>query len=84
MNMPNFSQEKSAMQTKPNGERSTRPTVHAPIDGNAFSIIGAVQAAMENAGMSQETIDEMLDQAFATRSYLKLLAICMEYVIFDL
>ena len=57
-----------------------KPTVRGQVDGNAFSILGAVQAAMEKAGESRTKIDEMLERTFSSHSYNELLAICKEYV----
>ena len=65
-------------------ESATKPIVKGPIDGNAFCVIGAVQAALQKAGENQQVIEEMLDRTFASRSYNNLLVICQEYVDFDL
>ncbi len=61
-----------------------KPIVHGPIDGNALFVIAAVQAAMKTAGENQEKIEEMLDRTFSSRNYNEMLALCMEYVDFDL
>jgi hypothetical protein len=49
------------------------------IDGNAFSIMGAVTKAMRRAGVSREEQDEYFKQATAG-DYDQLLATTMEWV----
>jgi hypothetical protein len=57
--------------------------VRGPIDGNAFCILGAVAKAMKDSGYSRQQVDEMLDRAM-DGNYKHLLAVCMEYVDFQL
>jgi hypothetical protein len=49
------------------------------IDGNAFSIMGAVNKAMRRAGVSKEEQDEYFKQATAG-DYNQLLVTTMEWV----
>lgn len=48
-------------------------------DGNVFSIIGLVIAALKNAGFG-ERADEFREKAFSAGSYDEVLRLCMEYV----
>ena len=48
-------------------------------DGNAYAIIGAVIAAMKEADLSKEQIEEFLTEAMAG-DYDHLLQTCMKYV----
>mgnify|MGYP006285603761 CR=1 FL=1 len=48
-------------------------------DGNVFSIIGLVIAALKNAGFG-ERADEFREKAFSAESYDEVLRLCMEYV----
>jgi len=52
------------------------------IDGNAFSIMGAVTKAMRRAGVSKEEQDEYFKQATAG-DYNQLLVTTMEWVKVD-
>jgi hypothetical protein len=52
------------------------------IDGNAFSIMGAVTKAMQRAGVSKEERDEYFKQATAG-DYNQLLVTTMEWVRVD-
>jgi len=52
------------------------------IDGNAFSIMGAVTKAMQRAGVSREEQDEYFKQATAG-DYNQLLVTTMEWVKVD-
>jgi hypothetical protein len=49
------------------------------VDGNAFSIMGAVTKAMSRSGVSKEDRDEYLKQATAG-DYNQLLVTTMEWV----
>jgi hypothetical protein len=48
-------------------------------DGNAFAILGRVQAALRNAGASQDAIRAFLSEA-KSGDYDHLLQTCMKYV----
>jgi hypothetical protein len=48
-------------------------------DGNAFSILGRVHAAMRDAGVPAEVIEQYRDDA-TSGDYDHLLAVTMEYV----
>ena len=61
---------------------SDKPVVKGPIDGNAFTIMGAVTRALKKAGQGDKVTEY---QARATSGdYNNLLAVSMEYVEFDL
>lgn len=47
-------------------------------DGNAFAILGSMQAALRKAGATPEEIAEFMDEATAS-DYDHLLATCMEW-----
>lgn len=48
-------------------------------DGNVFSIIGRVKAALKEAGQG-ERAKEFVARAFQSRSYEAVLALCSDYV----
>jgi len=48
-------------------------------DGNAFSIMGNVQASLKKAGADREYIDQYLQEAMSS-DYDNLLAVSMNYV----
>jgi len=48
-------------------------------DGNVFSIIGRVSAALKAVGL-REAATEFTDRAFEAESYDAVLLLCMEYV----
>jgi len=49
-------------------------------DGNAFSIMGAVQSALKKVGASKEELDQYLADSMSSGSYNKLLRVAMEWV----
>lgn len=55
-----------------------KPIVH-PMDGNAFSILGAVQTALRKAGYSAEEIAEIRTEA-TSGDYNHLLQTVQKYV----
>lgn len=61
----------------------TKPIVKGPLDGNAFSVLGAVQRALKEAGTPKAKIDEYVDRA-TSGDYKNLLAVSAEFVDFDL
>lgn len=48
-------------------------------DGNAFAILGRVQKAMRNAGLTQKQITQFVDEATSS-DYDNVLQTCMKYV----
>ena len=48
-------------------------------DGNVFSIIGLVVAALKEAGFRDRAV-EFREKAFKASSYDEVLQLCMEYV----
>jgi len=48
-------------------------------DGNAFAVLGRVQKAMREAGLTPEQINEFAEEATSS-DYNHLLATCMKYV----
>ena len=52
------------------------------IDGNAFSVIGSVTAALRKYGVSKQERDEFTNEAMAG-DYNHLLRTCMKWVVFD-
>jgi hypothetical protein len=61
----------------------TKPIVTGPIDGNIFSVLGATKKALQKAGKSVEA-STCQERVFKAESYDNALAICCEYVEFDL
>lgn len=58
------------------------PDVHVQLsgtDGNAFSILGRVVAALRNAGVAKEEIDAFRNEAISG-DYDNLLATCVKWV----
>ena len=49
-------------------------------DGNAFSIIGAVRAAIKDAGYGYKAAVDFSEEALESPSYDDLLRLCMETV----
>lgn len=49
------------------------------IDGNAYSIMGYVQSAMEDVGFSKEDIDAYLDDAMSS-DYTHLLGVSVKMI----
>ena len=62
---------------------TTKPIVRGPINGNAFSIMGAVVNALRDAGATKETIKEYREKAMSG-DYDNLLSVSMGYVDFEL
>ena len=49
-------------------------------DGNAFSIIGSVKAALRKAKVPKEEIDAFVEEAMSSENYDALLQLCMRTV----
>ena len=64
-------------------DQPAKPVVAGPIDGNIFAVLGACRRALERAGRHGD-VEAMNDRVFASASYRDALAVCMEYVDFDL
>jgi hypothetical protein len=70
-------------------ETISKPIVKDPVDGNIFSVVGACTRALKKAGQN-DNADKLTERVFTaiwvlnSESYNKALAICMEYVTFDL
>lgn len=60
-----------------------KPIVCGPVDGNIFSVIGATAKGLRKAGQGAK-VTEMQNKVMSAESYEKALAICMEYVDFEL
>lgn len=48
-------------------------------DGNVFAVIGRVRQALRSAGQ-HDRARELVERAFAARSYHEVLRLCFEYV----
>jgi hypothetical protein len=48
-------------------------------DGNAFAILGRMQGAMRQAGISRDEIEQFMSEA-TSGDYNHLLRVCMEWV----
>lgn len=59
-----------------------KPIVKGPVDGNAFSVMGAVTRALKRAGQGDK-VAEYREKAMSG-DYNHLLAVSMEYVEFEL
>ena len=60
--------------------KKKKPTVKlVGEDGNAFAIMGRVEAALRKAGYSHDETDEYLEEA-TSGSYEHLLSVTMEWV----
>lgn len=57
--------------------------VTGPVDGNVFAVLGACSRALKRAGHAMAA-KELAERVFASSSYAEALAICQEYVEFDL
>lgn len=51
----------------------------SPVDGNAFSIMGAVSSAIRSAGATQEEVEQYLADS-TSGDYNNLLRVAMEWV----
>lgn len=60
-----------------------KPIVKGPIDGNIFAVIGAASRVLQRAGQTEKA-RELVYKCTNASSYEAALAICMEYVEFDL
>ena len=51
------------------------------VDGNIYCVFGYVRSAMKAENFSEEEINEVIDNAMATKSYYGALAVCNKAVI---
>lgn len=63
--------------------KKNRPVVTGPVDSNIFAVLGATTKALKRAGYQTEAT-ACTARVFAAGSYDEALAICMQYVDFDL
>ncbi len=61
---------------------NAKPTLHGPVDGNIFSIVGACRRVLKKAGQS-EKVNELSERVTAAKNYAEALSICEEYVEFS-
>lgn len=62
----------------------SKPVVTGPVNGNIFSVLGVSTLALKRAGLP-ESANELRERVFgAAKSYDEALAMCLEYVDFDL
>jgi hypothetical protein len=77
----------TSIQAVPEGSKMIEPTVRCPnvtvkligTDGNAFAILGRVQAAMRKAGVPDDEIKAFQTEA-TSGDYNNLLRTCMRWV----
>jgi len=61
----------------------SKPVVKGPVDGNIYSVMGAVSRALKDAGQ-RDKVGKMQTRVMSSSSYDEALSICMEYADFDL
>ena len=64
-------------------ENFVKPVIKGSIDGNAFVLLGAARGTLRKAGVNQESITAILNEAM-DGNYDHLLRTLMQYVEFDL
>lgn len=60
-----------------------KPLVKGPIDSNIFAVMGAASQALKRMYLTKDS-EEMCARVFEAGSYDEALAICSEYVTFDI
>jgi len=62
---------------------NNKPIVYGPVDGNVFSVIGAVVKTLRRAHYP-DAATECRERCFSENDYDDVLTICQEYVDFEI